>query len=168
MSYATVHLFKDDVIWDSQEFKNSWKGSAYIWGKLFDRYIKKHEFDSWMNETKAKELWNLAGDKTIPLFERIVLGFTLDHALVYQKDFHEFESALRDFNNRYDKGSTSNSHLIAWADYIAENRHAQAVALYGTSVSEDLWEVFDEKNYVSYNLKTMNKHYDLFGGIKNG
>ncbi len=140
MSYTKLITFKDGKADGGVEYRNAWGGAARIWTALFDAYVpKKHEHDSWLaNNGNDQRLWDLANREYLPIFERAVHAFTFDHFYVRNEHFKRFAADLRAFVEKYPAGNTVD-HLPAWAKWLDENNSVEAVGLYGTSVSENVW-----------------------------
>jgi len=137
MSYCKLIIFKNGIPSDGIEFRDSWGGAARIWNSLFDAHVPKTgEFDSWM--TNPTRLWNIASMNGVSLCEKAVHVFTFDKFYVEQKNFKCFASDLRQFVKMYPVPERVD-HLPEWAMWFDENVEVEAVGLYATSVSENLW-----------------------------
>jgi hypothetical protein len=166
MSYCQIITFEKGLPKDHVEYSNSWGGCAFVWGSLFDAYLKDplKPYDNWLSGIESDDrLWKLTENNQLPLFERAVLTFTFDWAIVYQKNFKQLASHLREFVYKYlpEKGTVC--HLPAWADFI-EISNAEVIGLHATSVSENLWYPWDEEKdeNIPYNLHTMDKHLEVY------
>ena len=140
MSYKQLIIFKDGKADGGVEYRNAWGGSVRIWNALFLAHVpKKHEYDSWLsNNGNDKRLWDLATRQDLPMFERAVHAFTFDHFYVRRENFVRLAADLRAFVAKYPAGECVD-HLPAWAKWLDENGGVEAVGLYGTSVSENIW-----------------------------
>lgn len=137
MSYCQLIPFHDGKPEHGEEFRNAWGGAARIWDALFKRYLKDPniKYDNWLGK-RADDLWPLARREDLPEFERAVHAFTFDRAYVRREHFKKLAADLRKFASNYPAEGID--HLPAWAQAI-ENLDAEAVGLYGTSVSENIW-----------------------------
>lgn len=165
MSYSAIITFKDGKADQTIEFGNSWKGAAYIWDQLFNKYMKdpNDPYDSWLLRgikgiDKLKPFWQLCERKDLPMFERSVHASTMDKALVFKKDFKQFIEHLREFDKIY----PGNSHLNDWVNFI-ETCEADAIGFMGTSVSGTNWFTETENGEtIPYDLTKQTDHYDLY------
>jgi hypothetical protein len=72
------------------------------------------------------------------MFERAVHAFTFDHFYVRGENFRRLAADVRAFVEKYPAGECVD-HLPAWAQWLEEHTDVEAVGLYGTSVSENIW-----------------------------
>lgn len=149
------------------EFFNSW-GSAY---RVWEPLIKSYLLEKLMSETaehysqdvpnipssmladvamgrfftsgNMQRLWDLADDPKLPRWERLALAFTFDRVICEANRKLELAAALRHFDRMHPTEGVS--HLSAIADYLEEWRAEGLVGFCWrqTSVSEDLWWVYD-------------------------
>lgn len=169
MSYCEVISFKNGKPDDSLECRNAWGGAAFIWTKLYDKYLKDphKQYDSWLSGGLAGEtdrrLWDLYKRRDIPRFLRAVHVSTFDRAIVARENLKQFASDLREFVKYFGTGD-SVCHLTTWADWIDAHPDIEAVGFYGTSVSENLWYDYDEEKdeSIPYDLNTGDKHLEVY------
>lgn len=141
MSYTQLIAFKGGKMDGAVEFRNAWGGAARIWDALFKAYVpKKHEYDSWISSSNGddRRLWDLAKQASVPISERAVHAFTFDYFYVRQEHFSRLAADLRAFAEKYPVPGNVD-HLPAWAKWLDENSQVEAVGLYATSVSENVW-----------------------------
>ncbi|MCK9434819.1 MAG: hypothetical protein M0R32_08400 [Candidatus Cloacimonetes bacterium] len=140
MSSCELIVFKNGLPDSSVEFKNSWGGATRIWSALFDAYVpKKDKYDSYLSsDPHDRRLWDIATRKDVQLFERAVHAFTFDSFYVSKEHFEQLAIDLLLFVEKYPCPGRVD-HLPAWAKWLQENKDADAVALYGTSVGDNLW-----------------------------
>lgn len=155
--------------------KNAWRGGMAIWRELEKRHLPPYyvRYDkiypisrlaAFSDEDAAKEIWDLAKRKDIPLHERIVLHTTFDYCLVKAEDIPKVIDAFRKFG-----GTTS---LPEQADILEKLPEGTiAVGWNQTSVAADDWSNkggYDEENDepIPYNCLTMNEHYWLFDELE--
>lgn len=100
MSYCEIIIFTGDRPTGGIEFRNAWGGAARIWNSLFNKYIKDQNipYHSWINEKEQRKLWDLAHNKKLQMFERIVHFSTFDRAYISRNHFKQFAADLRSFN----------------------------------------------------------------------
>ena len=171
MSYTALVTFQDNTVSGEIPYQNSWGGAAYIWSSLFDRYLKEHEYDSWMIEERGRDLWRLADDERVPEYARVVLAFTFDRFLVMNRDFKTLAGYMRRFVEEYPPDNRV-CHVAQWAD-VLDKSEVQAIGLHGTSVTENPWLIWqpdpdheDEGEYVSVNIGEPDTYFDLFEEMK--
>lgn len=168
MSYAALILFdKDGNAAVHEEYKNSWGGSALVWASLCEEYgvtPRDGEYDPWSH------LWERVKDGSTILkpFEKVVLYFTYDNALVKAENFEKLADALREFWIAHQKPTRAN-HLDAWSrDLRKLPEGTQAIGLWATSVCECPWTGFDEEEekHTFYNLAEGEKHWFIFDELE--
>lgn len=164
MSWMELKVInKDGDVLTAEEYKNAWGGAAFIWDALCKRYDVKdkygyHSFDAW------NILWNKVRDKEINLrpFEHNVLYFTYDNALVRKEDMELLAKSLRLFDEEH-KYQFRVNHCLAIADTIdkyTNDNDVCGLGLYATSVGDDPWTEFNEKDkYNYYNINKGDKHW---------
>lgn len=190
MSYCAVLTFKDgspDIV---KEFSNAWGGHAFIWDALFDKYLKKHDYDTWLSNVNAGKadspLWGLAARPDLSLVERAVHIATFDRAIVKQENLQKMADDFRAFRELF-LNKKVECHLDEWAEFIDENLDAEAIGFYGTSVAENPWYILpseiavtddqkidavvrvldaEEEEIVPYNIKTMSMHFEVYEYLK--
>lgn len=177
MSYCELVFFRQGKAADGIEFRNSWGGSARIWDALFNRYLKDPdvEYDSWLTRQMkpggSRALWDLGKRRDLPEFERAVMMFTYDFALVKQKDFPRLAADLRKFAEAYPVQRGNVDHLVSWADAIEIQigTDADAVAVYGTSCGERWMSVPmpDDEDSRPYDMAVDDKHWDIYEELGN-
>lgn len=142
MSYSTLMLFKDRKVVDEIEYTNSHGTAPYVWGVLFDKYLKDPTilYDSWLFRcaTGDTALWELNKREDLPDYERVVHAFTMDRAFVRKQDFPRFTAHIRKFLIAHPPDPTTICHWSAIADEV-ENQDCDAVGLYCTSLSDSPW-----------------------------
>lgn len=158
-----------------KEYSNSWGGAAYVWTKLYEKYLKdpKLYYDNWMTGD-TQGLWDLYKDESIPLFERTVLASTLDDAVIRRENLEDVSKAFKEFLEAYPKGNME-CHLQGWIDDIAEilkDETNRGICFHQTSVGEDPWYIEanedEDEDYDEdvegrpYNIDQDNKHWFVF------
>lgn len=161
MSYSQIMLVDSDgYVNGSLQMKNGLGTAPCIWSALCHKYsgdifqgnpmpmmLLAWDYLFQYARQGAKFLW----------WEQCVLEFTYDYALVQQSNFEKFAKALRMFKAIV-PGSVV-CHLGVMAGEI-EVCQAQAVGLYATSASDNLWEVWgEEEEPEPYNVNTGDKHW---------
>lgn len=166
MGYCQLLTFRDGKLQDGIELRNPWRGVPYIWDSLFDRYLKSPDipYDSWLmryQKDKGESLWNLAKRSELPLFERATHAFTFDLAYVRREHFYSLARDLREFSKRYPVDYPT--HLPEWAKLL-DGLEAEAVGLYGTSVSENPWNKYDD-SMIATSLSDGFEVYEWIAGM---
>jgi hypothetical protein len=165
MSYCAIITFENDVAKGQINFGNAWGGAARIWSVLFDTYLKKGQYDTWLNEKRMLDLWSLASSDKLPAYARALLASTFDYAVIRREHFEQFCNDLAEFDKRWPtKGNISN-HLPAWR--LAINglpSRVTAIGFHGTSVSSNLFEGWNEETDEStwYDLRTGDRHFEVY------
>ena|GEM_PF-4822304 len=152
MSYCATMVLKKGDVSDLKKYKNSWGFFAFVWDKLWDKYIeKKHEYDNWLSAgaTGDTRLWDLHDDDRLKDYERQVLKMTLDYAAVRFEDLQNAADALWAFLRKY-PAMDRVCHLEGIADDLVElsesgSTDVVGVGFYGTSVVENPWYSYDEE-----------------------
>lgn len=144
MSYTSLLFFENGVQSKEVEYRNSWGGSAMIFAALYDKYCKDPDnpYDSWLGIKNSEKLWALQSDDRLPLFEKAVLCFTFDLFYVGKEHFADIVVHMGEFLKANPVPDGHVNHLPAWIQAIRDS-DAEAVAVYGTSVSENLWNRYD-------------------------
>lgn len=122
------------------EYANSWGSLPRIWEPLFVKYFKKERYEDYLSQNSAKQLVSIYNtDDKYPMFERIVMGITLDYAIIYKKNFIKMAEALEEFNSAYPREGFVN-HLPAFAEAFRKSK-AIIIGFHLTSVCEDPWDI---------------------------
>ncbi len=178
MSSTIIYGFnKQGEAFTLGETENAWRGGMAIWRELEERHLPPYYYRgdrrcpqsrlmAFFDENAAKEIWNLADRKDIPLHERIVLHTTFDYCLVKAEDIPKVIEAFRKF------GCDDYISLPEQADILEKLPDGTiAVGWNQTSVVCDDWSNkggYDEENdeAIPYNCLTMNEHYWLFDELE--
>lgn len=158
MSTTTGYLVgADGIVRPDREFKNAWHGAMALWDYLARTFLDpkaprgtdKYMLPSaqFLFDPKAqKSLWGLAADTTVPRHLRVAEMTTFDRAVLRRADFAVAADAL-DLACKEIVAAGGSSHLDQQAAWLRENAADENVvgaAWQQTSVSEDLWVVYDE------------------------
>ena len=174
MSYTTLYAFKQDgSIETHAEYKNAWHGAMIVWNSMAERYNTPFNL---IDEKSMLALWALAGDKKVPLHDRITLATTFDRKVVYSKDFQRLVAAMKESA----KWLPEHCHIgkqVADIEKIMElTPDIIAVGWNQTSVV-DSWssgeyrntyeedingQSSEEEEEVPYNLHKHKRHEDMF------
>lgn len=143
MSYCQLIEINNGQPFHGTEYQNSYGGAARIWSSLFDKYLKNPAipYHCWLSS--GQELWDLAKNKNLPMFERAVHSFTFDRHYVSRKNFSRFTEDLKKFVETYPADGKV-CHLLSWAAEIS-SMDCDGVGIYGTSVAENPWFVWDDE-----------------------
>jgi hypothetical protein len=157
---------KDGEVVSYKEYKNAWGGAAYIWTKIYKKYLANPsiEYDSWMFNSEA--LWALSEDESIPLYVRFVLSFTFDRVIIENEKIPKMVEYFREFIKEF-SNSKEWSHLEDWVNdmlKIYNKGDYLGVCLNATSVSPDPWYIYDEDKDEghNYNINKDEGHWFLF------
>lgn len=171
MSYAELVIFRGDEMSEAIEYGNSWGGSARIWDAIWDKYMRDHRnpYDGWLmniNGERGRQFWQLCNSERLSPHERTVFAFTFDYALICRDDFKAFADDLLQFDKDNPTEPERVNHLPAWARKFAElleDETVTYVGLHGTSVSENLWNIYDEEtDAMVYTKATDERAFDAF------
>jgi hypothetical protein len=165
LSYCEIILFnKIGNRYKHILFHNSWGGAAFIWDKMFKRYLFDGGVycDNWLNYAETGgPLWTLHEKTSIPKSLRAIHTFCYDFAYVKRENFSQFVYDLGFFLYTFGRGDGA-CHLDTWAE-IVKYTNASYVALYPTSVNQNPWEgvnlLRDKRVFEVYDV-LREKHYD--------
>jgi hypothetical protein len=172
MSHMTLYEFRDGRPRAAQEFKNAWGGAAYIWTRLYDKYLKDpaDATDSWMISCQRlgeqSPLWELPRniDKPLQLFERAVLASTFTRAIVVRANFPPFTEHLSQFVREYPPNGGA-CHLLDWADRISISV-ADAIGFAMTTTADDPWfRIGEDGELVAYNINNDKQHFEVYAWL---
>lgn len=159
MSRMTLKVLdRDGDVSTAQEFNNAWLFQPFVWDTLCDKAGFEgpgHMLRNW------EKLWKWAGDgEPLDWFEWNTLVFGYDHVLVAKSDLPLLVESLRAFHAKYGV-SLPHNHCLELAQAI-ESRvdDIEGVAIWGTSVTDDLWSIYNEDTDESrtYNINVDTKH----------
>lgn len=162
MSYTALVVFNGDKV-EEIEFRNAWGGAARVWDAIFNRYVpKKHEYDSWVCAPMGddRRLWDLYKRKDLAPFVRAVHMFTFDRFYISKVHFQRFAIDLTSFVEAFPVKGAQVDHLPAWADVFRKS-DAVAIGLYGTSVGENVWCVYDGETG-EYTQRPLSEGYEVY------
>lgn len=154
MSY--IEIFKFDENGDSESFgtvNNTWLGAMRVWDILGKKYCGHGA--SIFDKGQMEAIWNLVGNKTVTLDEKIVLCTTFDKCLVKKEDIPKVIDAFRKFD--FD-GNTNLNEQADILESLYEEPNCIAVGFHQNNVSCEQW--FD------YNCIRNNEHFWLFDELK--
>jgi len=179
----------------SGEVNNSWSGAMTVWSFLEKKYLPPYipnyakccnwykpgmtseevacrigyepsrisEFSG--RDMPIKEVWDLADNKDIPEYERIVLFTTFDKCLVKKEDIPKVITAFRKF-----EAETNLKEQAGILEELFNDEDCIAVGWNQNSINRETWEnigEYDEENeeIMPYNCLIQDKHYWLFDEI---
>lgn len=156
MSRMTLKVLdRNGDVTTAKKFPNAWLFQPFVWTMLCERYgIEEASIFGW------PKLWKFAGDgEPLEWFEWNTLVFGYDHVVVKKGDLALLIESLRAFHSEYGAKSPHN-HCPALADSIESMAgDIEGAAIYGTSVSEDLWHIYDaDDNDRPYNINVDDGH----------
>ena len=176
MSYAELKIVKKngDVV-GYKEYNNAFGGAAFIWTKLYDKYLKDQNipYDSWL--LNREKLWKLSKDESIPFFARVVLNSTYDHVIIKRENILDLANALEKFLEIFPPSKGTICHLGNWVNDLRDiykDKSIRGIAFYQTSVSQDLWNIYNDNEEDDswtdrdYNIEKDEGHWFLFDEIE--
>lgn len=161
MSYSETKVVrKNNEVQSLTEYKNAWGGAAFIWTQLSGKYMDDEA--SWI--THSQGLWDLVQDRRLQDFERITLISTFDYVMIKRENFRLLASAYREFIEHYGTRDRV-CHLLEIAkelEGLADDKSVQALCFWWNSVGDDLWEIWDDDDYETYDISKGDDHWWLF------
>ena len=125
---------------DICEFRNSWGFAPVVWDALGRAYISKDFV--WLSD--PDRIWRLYDDPRLSASERAVLFMTFDYAYVCHKDARQAADDIEMFLTMYPQPAGSANHWPAIAQWMGGwPIDIPCVGFHGTSVSEDLWAIWE-------------------------
>lgn len=139
------------------DYHNSWGGFAYIWDSIWEKYLKRHMYDSWL--THSERLWDSINNLSIPNWVKLILASTFDDAIIEYDKLPVMSKYYDDFIKLfpYEKRKC---HLPEWSKMCLEiykdynSNNCAGICFYSTSVNEDPWK--------DYDLSKGDKHWFVF------
>lgn len=141
------------------EVENARAGAPAIWRILANKYRIEDDKDEL---GASKIVWSHFYQGVYEDPEEIILGTTLDNAIVmsheeHNKDFSELIYAMRYFSKKHNH--TNLSEQLKVIEIMAKDPDVIGVAWNQTSLSDCLWN--DDENGYGYNIFKQNKHWDV-------
>jgi hypothetical protein len=165
MSYSTLKgIYVGDKTTNVVEMNNSWGSSPVVWEVMAKNYIAETPGGYLMGGSQT-DFWEMWKRRDIPIEYRLVFLFTLDHGYVLKKDYPRMASAIRKFLTDFDLertevcGRVNHWHFI---QHQFETCEEPALALWGTSVSQDPWKGEYDEDADEYGPVDWSKAYDIF------
>lgn len=160
MSYTELKIILlNEPVKIYQEYSNSWGGFAYIWESIWKKYLKRYEYDTWLNESNHERLWQSINDNSIPEWIRMLLITTFDYAIIEYEKLPLLVQYYKDFVELFPPEKKV-CHLLGWRKNCLDifennnNINCTGICFYGTSVCDDYW--------MDYDLLKENKHWFVF------
>ena len=148
MSQTIIFAFDKDG--NSEEYghtNNAWRGCMAVWDIMGKRHLGIGA--TIFNETAMKRIWNLMGDKKVPINERIVMATTLDRCLVRNDEIPKVIEAFRNFD-----GETSIKEQADILREIYDSGDYTAIGWHQNSISCEMWN--------DYNYMKEDNHWWMF------
>lgn len=193
MSSTEIYFFnKDGICSGMDSVKNAWRGAMAVWSILEEKYLPPYrpsyvpdnmtmeEFEQRFGykpnrlsitafrgkENPAKDIWDLFENERVSLADRIVLGTTLDWALVRRKEIEQVIQAFKSFI-----GETNLTEQAAILEECLKDENITAIGWNQTSVNADTWMNAGEYKgndevYEPYNFLEQDKHWWLFDELE--
>ena len=145
-------------------YRNSWGGAARIWNSLCIKLFNNES--AWLScLPNDNQLWKSFSSDKLDQCEKICLGITFDNVMVKRENLMRVADALLKFNSIHSSEERVD-HLLSWADdmrTLAKDDTYIAVCFHHTSVSTDIWVVFeDADNERQYDISKDKGHWFLF------
>ena len=165
MSYCEMFGFTSEGKMVSvKRYENAWGWAAYIWDKLFDKYLKDYSirYDNWMG--RSGDLWKLIEDDRLAPFEKVALWSTFTYSQVRVSELSLFIRSIEMFLGAYPagEGTCHLGEIITDLMSVLQNPgKIISVGWYGMSVSNNPWRgEYDEEidEYADYDVTTGTKH----------
>lgn len=169
------------------EIDNAWRGAMMVWRYFEDKYLELYIPDyikctNWYKPdmtreeiiqrngfiptrltagkpSDVEEIWNLVGNKNIPMSERIVLATTFDKILVAKNDMPAVITAFESF----EADNTSLKEQAEILKSMLADDDCIAVGWNQTDINAQTWDnknpdPNDDTNRLPYNCLTQNEH----------
>lgn len=167
MSYTTIYLVPESgPITPYADFRNSWLGGWSVWDNLAKLYLGR-EATHFMLEKNMQAIWDLAGDDRLPDHHKLVLMSTFDTAMVKRDDCNRLADAF----TQYARDFPQHGHIPEQAKalrQLADDPECFAVCWRQTSVSADVWRVFEDEESRPYDISIDDGHWFMFEEVDNG
>lgn len=175
MSYTTLnYVDKDGDVGVYEEYKNSHGFCTFVWEVLYrakiDPYVRYVPF---FEDGEMKKCWDLWKSDKLEEFEKIVLMATFDFVMVKKENFSAVAKSFKKFAEKYHTDKERVCSLVDQAKDIErmiediDCKDVVAICWQGTSVSDDMWQSYNEEDEeyedsVPYNINKDDKHWFLF------
>lgn len=146
MSYITVYTINHNGDVDNfGEAQNAMACAPYIWRVLSEKYGFGNTFLD-----AEPPVWRKFIDPTVPIADRIVLGFTFDSPWIRRENIPRLTEALESFWREHHSRRESDGKTIAVVDTIprvvellkrAFDADCRGVCFQQTSVSDRIWQI---------------------------
>lgn len=159
MSTTEIMMIKSngDVV-GYEDIPNAWRGGAYVWKQLSEKYKLGESMFSGYEET-----WGNFNEGVYRKHENIVLGSTLDGVIVLKEDFGKLIHAFKMYGK--EEPNSSLSEQAGVINQMLGKEDCIGVAWNQTSVCDDAWDYgWDEEadGVIPYNIFKGDKHWELF------
>lgn len=177
------------------EAHNSWRGAVAVWRAIEKKYLPPYRppyVPAWIQDDEVeeflghetsrlfapsdpdamKDVWQIFGNESVPITDRIVLGTTLDNVLVRRENIQKVIEAFESFDKEHE-GMTNLKEQAVGLRAFYRDEDITAVGWNQTSVSCDDWSntgdtIIDEYGDEiggPYNFNTGERHWWLFDEI---
>jgi hypothetical protein len=171
MSRSTLIVFRNGIAECDEEYRNGHGTAPMVWGALLDRYRHRIYPDDPVLHTPIRSpfdewsaLWTAAEDLPLRWWERPVLKWTYDRALVRGSDVLRLADCLDRFEDAHAKPDYV-CHLGAIAKRLraiaATMPKLDAVGLWASSVGDNPWIHYCEEadDTIAYSLTDGDDHW---------
>lgn len=121
------------------ELRNAHGWSPSIWSRLL-RHLG--ESDAWWRDGPLLGLWHRI--EALPPWQQTPLVLTFDTGVIPSGAFEEAADELNEFDRRVPAPNGHANHVAAVADLLRSRPETPFLGVYGTSVSENPFDPWDE------------------------
>ena len=150
MSHTTVCGFpREGEGFVIGEVHNAFRGAMAVWDIIAKEHFGLERFPMAPRSTKMEQrIWNTWQDRTLPLYQRVVLASTLDTTLVRYDHIPTLIEHMFDFDANF-SGQTNLAEQALLIEESALDENLFAVGWNQTSVCSNPWEIagYDEDKY---------------------
>lgn len=170
MSVTTVlGLVPGESVEELCELLNSHGTHPVIWNALCQKYYQTKDLA--YNGTVLDLLWPRWQDASIPVFERALLLMTYDHAYVLKRNYARAAHDIQQWLEAHPPHSGRVNHWPALRDFYASDPPYEAIGLWGTSITENMFldlDAFDEESqeYLPVTKDVLYEVYELVDSVE--
>lgn len=153
---------------DLLELRNGHGWSPSIWSRLLEH--NGHQRNAWIHDLGALDpIWQAI--ETLPEWQQAPLVLTLDTGVIPFQAYEWAAENLDEFDKRLPAPEGHVNHVHAVAELLRSKPEAPLVGVYGTSVSENPFDPWDEEadDYGSgiplAEMYVLERHRDLVLGM---
>lgn len=169
MSTTTAYKIGKGQCEQIGEFKNAWRGGAYVWNQIAKDYFSLEYFPMF-DSLMQKKVWNAGDYKPISDCEYIALASTMDKATVRAtiENMNILMNAFEEYGKAHPNSSYTEQYLVLEA-VSTKLSESDFIAWQQTSCGE-FWvegEYCEEiEEYKYYNPNDSEEHFDVIEEFK--